>query len=85
MADQEISDGLVLFGGGGDLSLRMLFPALAWLEDEGLLPKGLPIIGAARSPMDEDAFRRMVRDALQKRAPDTVASGAADRLLARTA
>jgi glucose-6-phosphate 1-dehydrogenase len=85
MADPEISDGLVLFGGGGDLSLRMLFPALAWLENEGLLPKDLPIIGAARTPMDEDAFRRLVRDALQKRAPDTVASGAADRMLARTA
>jgi glucose-6-phosphate 1-dehydrogenase len=85
MADLEISDGLVLFGGGGDLSLRMLFPALAWLENEGLLPAAMPIIAAARSPMDDDAFRRMVRDALSKRAPDTVASGAADRLLARTA
>jgi len=31
MPDLEISDGLVLFGGGGDLSLRMLFPSLAWL------------------------------------------------------
>ncbi len=44
----------------------------------------MPILGAARTAMDEDAFRRMVRDALAKRAPDTVASGAADRLLART-
>ena len=85
MADPEISDGLVLFGGGGDLSLRMLFPALAWLEHENLLPPDMPIVGAARSPMDEDAFRQMVRDALAKRAHDTVASGAADRLLARTA
>ena len=84
MADPEISDGLVLFGAGGDLSLRMLFPALAWLEHEGLLAPSMPIVGAARTAMDEDAFRRMVRDALDKRAPDTVASGAADRLLART-
>ena len=29
MSDLEISDGMVLFGGGGDLSLRMLFPSLA--------------------------------------------------------
>jgi glucose-6-phosphate 1-dehydrogenase len=84
MADQEISDGLVLFGGGGDLSLRMLFPALAFLENENLLPPSMPIVGAARSAMDDDAFRHMVREALQKRAPDTVVSGAADRLLART-
>jgi len=84
MADQEISDGLVLFGGGGDLSLRMLFPALAWLEHENLLPPALPILGAARSVMDDEAFRTLVREALQKRAPETVSSGAADRLLART-
>ena len=84
MANPEISDGLVLFGGGGDLSLRMLFPALAWLEAEGLLPKDMPIVAAARSPMDDETFRRLVRDALQKRAPDTVTSGAADSLLART-
>jgi glucose-6-phosphate 1-dehydrogenase len=84
MADLEISDGLVLFGGGGDLSLRMLFPALAWLEHENLLPPSLPILGAARTAMDDEAFRALVREALQKRAPETVASGAADRLLART-
>jgi glucose-6-phosphate 1-dehydrogenase len=84
MADLEISDGLVLFGGGGDLSLRMLFPALAWLEHENLLPPALPIVGAARTAMDDEAFRKLVREALQKRAPETVASGAADRLLART-
>jgi glucose-6-phosphate 1-dehydrogenase len=83
MAIPEISDGLVLFGGGGDLSLRMLFPSLAFLEADGLLPEGLPIIAAARSPMDDAAFRRLVRDALQTRAAETVASGAADRLLAR--
>ena len=84
MANPEISDGLVLFGGGGDLSLRMLFPALAWLEAEGLLPADMPIVAAARSQMDDETFRRLVRDALHKRAPDTVASGAADRMLART-
>ena len=84
MANPEISDGLVLFGAGGDLSLRMLFPALAWLEEEGLLPQGLPIVGAARSDLDDETFRRMVRDTLDRRAADTVASGAADRMLART-
>src|SRR5882757_1703346 len=84
MANPEISDGLVLFGGGGDLSLRMLFPSLAFLEAEGLLPEGMPIVAAARSPMDDEAFRKLVREALVARAADTVACGAADRLLART-
>lgn len=84
MADPEISDGLVLFGGGGDLALRMLFPSLAFLEAEGLLPRDMPVIAVARSPMGDDDFRALVREALDKRAPETVASGAADRLLART-
>jgi glucose-6-phosphate 1-dehydrogenase len=84
MADTEFSDGLVLFGGGGDLSLRMLFPSLAFLEQDGLLPSRMPVIAAARSPMDDEGFRQLVREALEKRAPETIESGAADRLLART-
>ena len=40
---------LVLFGGGGDLAMRMLLPSLYFLEHDGLLPDGLKIIGAARS------------------------------------
>jgi glucose-6-phosphate 1-dehydrogenase len=88
MADRvqadEVSDGLVLFGGNGDLALRMLFPSLCFLEAEGLLPPGMPVLAAGRSAMDDDAFRALVRAALEKRAPEAVASGAADRLLART-
>jgi glucose-6-phosphate 1-dehydrogenase len=80
----EVNDGLVLFGGNGDLALRMLFPSLAFLEGEGLLPEGLPILAAGRSAMTDEAFRALVRTALEARAVDTVASGAADRLLART-
>ncbi|MDB5459253.1 MAG: zwf, partial [Caulobacteraceae bacterium] len=88
MADRmqaaEVSDGLILFGGNGDLALRMLFPSLCFLEAEGLLPAGLPVLAAGRSAMDDDAFRALVRAALDKRAPEVVANGAADRLLART-
>ena len=75
--------GLVLFGGGGDLSLRMLLPSLAFLECESLLAKDLPILAAGRSPMDDDSFRALVREDLAKRAPETVDRGAAERLLAR--
>ena len=84
MADPEISDGLVLFGGNGDLALRMLFPALAYLEAERLLPDGLPVIAAARSHFTDAEFRALAREALVARAPETIQSGAADRLLART-
>ena len=37
---------LILFGGGGDLAMRMLLPSLYFLEHDGLLPDGLKIIGA---------------------------------------
>ena len=40
---------LILFGGGGDLAMRMLLPSLYFLEHDGLLPDDLKIIGAARS------------------------------------
>jgi glucose-6-phosphate 1-dehydrogenase len=84
MAQPEISDGLVLFGGGGDLAMRMLFPSLAYLEAEGLLPPGLPVLAAARTEMDDDAFRAQALRAIQTRAPEAAARGAAERLLART-
>ena len=84
-ADQHSpsGDGFVLFGGGGDLSLRMLLPALAYLECESLLPAGLPVLAVGRSPMDDEAFRAVVRKDLEARAPETLAGGAAERLLAR--
>ncbi len=70
----RFSDGLVLFGGGGDLALRMLLPSLAYLESENLLPPGMPVIACARSPMDDEGFRALVREALVKRAPEAAAS-----------
>ena len=80
---EAVGGGLVLFGGGGDLSLRMLFPSLAFLESDDLLPPDLPVLAAGRSALDDDAFRALVREDLRRRAPETVAAGAADRLLAR--
>ncbi len=80
---EALGDGFVLFGGGGDLSLRMLFPALAFLECESLLPPGMPVLATGRSPMDDDAFRARIRMDLEQRAPETVSNGSADRLLQR--
>ncbi|HUO23099.1 MAG TPA: glucose-6-phosphate dehydrogenase [Caulobacteraceae bacterium] len=83
MSTLESSDGIVLFGGAGDLSLRMLFPSLAFLECEQLLPPDMPVLAAGRSPMNDEAFRALVLDHLRRRAPDTVANGSAQRLLQR--
>jgi len=59
---------LVLFGGGGDLAMRMLLPSLYFLEHDSLLPEDLKIIGAARSDEDRDTYVARVREAVEARA-----------------
>src|SRR5215471_3308348 len=48
---------LVIFGASGDLTHRLLVPALYNLAAGGLLPEALAIIGVARGEMSDDAFR----------------------------
>jgi len=48
---------IVIFGASGDLTRRKLAPALHSLMCEGLLPEGSQIIGVARSPLTDEAFR----------------------------
>jgi glucose-6-phosphate 1-dehydrogenase len=59
---------LVLFGGGGDLAMRMLLPSLYFLEYDGLLPDGLKIIGAARSDEGREEYVAKVRVAVESKA-----------------
>ncbi len=59
---------LILFGGGGDLAMRMLLPSLYFLDHDGLLPQGLKIIGAARSQETAEDYIAKVRQAVQPRA-----------------
>src|SRR5262249_55375206 len=60
---------LVVFGATGDLSLRKLFPALLHRCLDGQIPPQSRIFGAARSEMDSDAFRKLVRESHAKFAP----------------
>lgn len=59
---------LVIFGGTGDLASRMLFPALYFLEVEGLLPPGLRIVGSGRADLGPSAFQGLVEKAVRSRA-----------------
>ena len=59
---------LVLFGGGGDLAMRMLLPSLYFLEHDGLLPDGLKIIGAARSEETREEYVGKVRATVEGKA-----------------
>ena len=59
---------LILFGGGGDLALRMLLPSLYFLDHDGLLDPDLKIIAAARSDETRDAYIERVRASVAPRA-----------------
>ncbi len=56
------ASAVVLFGATGDLALRMLFPALYFLHRDGFLPEGLPILCAARAPLDDQGFAALAAE-----------------------
>ena len=55
---------VIIFGASGDLTKRKLVPALYRLTQERLLPAEFAILGFARSPMGDDAFRANMKDAI---------------------
>jgi glucose-6-phosphate 1-dehydrogenase len=57
---------LVIFGASGDLTARMLVPALAKLGKERALPDGFFVVGVARSPMTDAGFRAAMQAAVAK-------------------
>jgi glucose-6-phosphate 1-dehydrogenase len=61
---------LVLFGATGDLASRYLLPALARLLAAHELPAGFDVVGAARERLDDDGFRALASDRLDRHAPD---------------
>jgi glucose-6-phosphate 1-dehydrogenase len=62
---------LLLFGATGDLAQRMLLPSLYGLHADGLLPKGLKIVGTARSELDDGEFRAKASESLSRYIADT--------------
>ncbi|HUE18693.1 MAG TPA: glucose-6-phosphate dehydrogenase [Stellaceae bacterium] len=55
---------LVIFGASGDLTTRLLLPALYHLATAKLLPEGFSVIGVSRSNFSDEQFRRHVRGEL---------------------
>ena len=51
---------IVIFGATGDLAQRKLVPALFNLRCKGRLPRGLRIVGYARSSLTDDQFRKLM-------------------------
>lgn len=59
----------VVFGATGDLTMRKLLPALYHRFRDRQFPETSRIIGAARTAMDEEAYRRLAEDALRRHVP----------------
>src|SRR5208283_4814150 len=53
---------MVIFGAAGDLTGRMLIPALYNLARAGLLSREFAVVGVARTQMSNDEFRVRVHD-----------------------
>jgi glucose-6-phosphate 1-dehydrogenase len=59
---------IVIFGASGDLTQRKLMPALFNLTCDGLLPEHFAVLGMARSELDDDSFRRRVKNGIETHA-----------------
>lgn len=55
---------LIIFGASGDLTYRKLIPALYSLRVQSLLPGIFEIIGASRSKISDDDFRKKMREGI---------------------
>ena len=59
---------LILFGASGDLTQRMVMPAIFRLARRGFLSPEFRVIGYARSEMTDDEFRARMREAVMREA-----------------
>ncbi|MEI9904156.1 MAG: glucose-6-phosphate dehydrogenase [Asticcacaulis sp.] len=73
----------VLVGGTGDLAVRMLWPSLAMLDQDGFLDDQLRVISVARQQLEHDAFVKMVSDAINGRVGKDLEAGTLERFLKR--
>jgi len=74
---------LVIFGATGDLTHRLLVPALYNLAVAGLLPQPFALIGVARSELSSEAFRTDLEKSLPKFAKRQIDADVAKKVLAR--
>ncbi len=76
---------LVIFGASGDLTHRLLVPALYNLAAAGLLPDAFGLIGVARSPSSSEAFREDLAKSLPQFAGRPINQKVLNRVLGAVA
>ena len=74
-APQAPPCAMVIFGAGGDLTKRLLMPALYNLAKDRLLSDNFAIIGVDRAPKRADAFRDDLADGVKSFVSDTGSGG----------
>ena len=62
---------LVIFGASGDLTRRLLAPAIAHLSRDGAISTEFAILGVARSPMSDREFRAYLEGGAREFTPAT--------------
>jgi glucose-6-phosphate 1-dehydrogenase len=72
----------VIFGASGDLTRRLLIPALYNLAADALLPEAFCIVGIGRTSFTTDAFREHLRKGLREFAKREVDDALTEKLLA---
>ncbi|HVE65747.1 MAG TPA: glucose-6-phosphate dehydrogenase, partial [Thermoanaerobaculia bacterium] len=62
---------LVIFGASGDLTRRLLAPALSHLYRDGAISPDFAVVGVARTPYDDGEFRRRLEEGAKEFTPTT--------------
>jgi glucose-6-phosphate 1-dehydrogenase len=71
---------IVIFGGRGDLTKRLLMPSIYNLVHDGLLDEQTHILGVDHNEMSSDDWRKMLSDTLTELAADPHAEFHADKV-----
>jgi glucose-6-phosphate 1-dehydrogenase len=75
---------MVIFGAGGDLTKRLLMPALYNLAKDKLLSENFAIVAADRTPKPAEAFRDYLAEGVKSFVSDTGSGGDAEPFDAKT-
>jgi glucose-6-phosphate 1-dehydrogenase len=75
---------MVIFGAGGDLTKRLLIPAVYNLAKDKLLSDNFAIIAADRTPKPPEAYRDSLADGVRSFVSDTASGGTTEPFDAKT-
>jgi glucose-6-phosphate 1-dehydrogenase len=65
---------MLLLGASGDLTSRLLMPAVAQVAEAGLLPPGFTVVGASNAEWTTDDFRQHIATELEKHSTASAAT-----------